>query len=101
MATANTMALAAQARRRYTEALVHGLAGVVQAVDGGARELLGKRAEHGEAAKRRQAAQQGIASVTRAGDLPRPGVSSSARMGKLSLVDDDTIEREILSSRLA
>ncbi|HEV8313372.1 MAG TPA: DUF1631 family protein [Burkholderiaceae bacterium] len=123
MATANTMALAAQARRRYTEALVNGLAGVVQAVDGGARELLGKRAEHGEAAKRReaatelharastwlhamedglrQAAQQFIASATRAGDLPRPGASSSARMGKLSLVDDDTIEREILSSRLA
>ena len=122
MATANTMALAAQARRRYTEALVGGLAGVVQAVDGGARELIGKKSEHGETAKRREAAtelhvrastwlhamddglrqamQQGIASATRAGDLPRPG-ASSARMGKLSLVDDDTIEREILSSRLA
>jgi hypothetical protein len=122
MATADTMALAAQARRRYTEALVNGLAGVVQAVDGGARELLGKKSEPAEAAKRREAAtelharastwlhamedglrtaaQQGIASATRAGDLPRPG-ASSARMGKLSLVDDDTIEREILSSRLA
>jgi hypothetical protein len=122
MATADTMALAAQARRRYTEALVNGLSPLVQAVNDGARELLGKRAEHAEAMRRRdaasdlhrlapawlhamedalrQAAQNGIASATRAGDLPRPG-ASSARMGKLSLVDDDTIEREILGSRLA
>ena len=36
-------------------------------------------------------------SALRPGDLPMPGASS----GPLALVDDDTIEREILTSRLA
>jgi hypothetical protein len=36
-----------------------------------------------------------VVSAARAADLPLPGT------GGLSLVDDDTIEREILTSRLA
>jgi hypothetical protein len=121
MATADSMALATQARRRYTEALVNGLGTIVQAVDEGARELMSRPAEHAEAMRRRdtsndlhqragawlqfmgeglrQAGMHGFGSASLPGDLPRAG--SAARMGKLSLVDDDTIEREILGSRLA
>jgi hypothetical protein len=45
----------------------------------------------------RSALTSGVVSVSRPGDLPAP----SNRAASLSLVDDDTIEHEILSSRLA
>jgi hypothetical protein len=119
---ANPTALAQQARRSYVERLLGGIPAVVQAVDQGARTLAGSVAEPAIAMKRRELIptlqgafalwQQGMLTLlratlatgtvtqTRLGDLPvqsagnRPG-------GKLSLVDDDTIEHEILSSRLA
>ena len=119
---ANPTALAQQARRSYVERLLGGMPAVVQAVDQGARSLAAAVAEPAVALKRRELIPtlqgtfpiwlQGITALlkpslttgtiaqTRLGDLPiqagsdRPG-------GKLSLVDDDTIEHEILSSRLA
>ena len=116
---ANPTALAQQARRSYVEGLLAGLPAVVQAVDVGARLLVSQVAEPMVAMKRRElvpdlqkaapywlqgmtqmlrgARLTGIVSATRPGDLPMP----ASRNAKLSLVDDDTIEHEIISSRLA
>src|SRR5512143_1523381 len=116
MATdANSMALAAQARRSYVEGLLNGLPSVMQAIDHGARLQLSQTAEPAVTAKRRDlvddlkrfsgfwlngittmlrgALVSGMVSASRPGDLPAP---SSGRMGNLSLVDNDTIESEIL-----
>jgi Protein of unknown function (DUF1631) len=108
--------LAQQARRRYAEHLVAGLAGVCSAVAQTARALLDKPSVPAVALMRRdlakamgesgglwlQAMVEGVrrialpgSTATRMGDLP------NAPDGGLSLVDDDTIEREILTSRLA
>ena len=110
--------VASQARRLYTEELVKGLTPLVQAVIDAARNLLDKPSEHGQFQRRRdlmqgltsgaQAWHRGIvvglrhvllngASASRPGDLPLP---SGAR-DTLSLVPDDTIELEIVTSRLA
>ena len=109
--------LASQARRLYTEELVKGLVGLVQSALDGSRALLDKPSEHATQARRRdlvhslnngaQAWHRGIVnglrqalgagSVSRPSDLPLPGSSA----GPLSLVDDDTIELEIVTSRLA
>ena len=120
MATdANSMALAAKARRSYVEGLLNGLPSVVQAVDQGARLLLSQVAEPPIAARRRDAVEDlrkastfwlnsainmlrgalisGTVSASRPGDLPLP----SGRGANFSLVDNETIEGEILSSRLA
>ena len=107
--------LAAQARRLYTEELVKGLAPLVQAVCEGGRTLLEKPSERAVAQRRRDIVQellkgaqawhraivQGLRSalldgapVTRQGDLPAAGAA-------MSLVDDDTIDLEIVTSRLA
>jgi len=116
---ANSMALAAQARRSYVEGLINGLPSVIQAVDQGARALLAQVAEPAVVAKRRDVARDlagasaqwlraagdllreglhtGMVSAARPSDLPAP----SSRGGGLTLVDNDTIETEILSSRLA
>ena len=116
---ANPTALAQQARRSYIEGLLSGLPLVVQAVDQGARVLVSQVAEPMLAMRRRElipdlqkaephwlsgmtsmlraASQTGQVSLSRLGDLPVPG----ARGIPLSLVDDDTIELEILTSRLA
>ena len=119
MATAaDSLALAAQARRSYVERLLYGVPGIVQAVEEGARLLAAQTAEHGIQYKRRDAAADlrraaplwvsgittalraslgsGMVSASRPGDLPPPG-----RAASMTLVDDDTIEVEILSSRLA
>jgi len=122
MATnANSMALAAQARRSYIEGLLRGLPGVAQAVDHGARLLVSQVADPATSMRRRDVIQDfqklqgawlqgslaalrgalhggGVLSAVRPGDLPSP--SNRAGAG-LSLVDNDTIESEILSSRLA
>jgi len=111
--------LASQARRLYTEELVKGLVGLVQAAMDGARTLFDKPSEHATLQRRRDLVQglmtgaqgwhRGIvnglrhvmlngASASRPGDLPPPGTSGG---GPLSLVDDDTIELEIVTSRLA
>ena len=119
---ANPTALAQQARRSYVERLLGGLPAVVSAVDQGARTLAASVAEPALGLRRRELIPtlQGVlplwlqgmttllrASVitgtvpqTRLGELPVPP-GSNRTGGKLSLVDDDTIEHEILSSRLA
>jgi len=121
MATeANSMALAAQARRSYVEGLLNGLPSVVQAIDQGARLLLSQVADNATQMRRRELVEDlhknsgawlagatamlrgalltGMVVPSRPGDLP----SAHARPGSgLSLVDNDTIEGEILSSRLA
>ena len=115
----NSTALAQQARRSYVEGLLSGLPSVVQGVDRGARLLVGQVAEPMVAIKRRElvpdlqkatplwlqgmtsmlrgARQTGMVSTTHPGDLPL----TASRHAKLSLVDDDTIEHEIISSKLA
>jgi len=120
MATAaNSMTLASQARRLYTEQLVKGLAALLNTVSEYARGLLDKPAEHGAMARRRDVlieVQKGVGawnqamvaalrqalssggSASRASDLPRPGRDENENF---SLVDNATIEREIVSSRLA
>lgn len=117
---ANSMALAQQARRSYVEGLLAGLPGVVRAIGQRAHALMGEVAEPKVAMRRRElipdfqkaaplwldgmtamlnSARQvgGVSSATRPADLPLP----SSRSAKLSLVDDETIEHEIFSSRLA
>ncbi|MBA4175646.1 MAG: hypothetical protein C0505_03665 [Leptothrix sp. (in: Bacteria)] len=110
--------LAGQARRLYTEELVKGLVPLVQAAIDQARTLLDKPAEHTVLQRRRellqaltagaQAWHKGIVtglrgallhgvSASRPGDLPLPGHGRET----LSLVPDDTIELEIVTSRLA
>lgn len=112
--------LAREARRRYAEYLIHGVPGVVHAVVETARLLQDKPATTDIALLRRELAKalaqsapawqraiiDGVqrvalpgASTERAPDLSPTAVE--ARAGGLSLVDDDTIEREILTSRLA
>ena len=115
----NPTALAQQARRAYAEGLLNGMPTVVQAVDQGARVLLSQVAEGSVTMKRRDAVQDlnssrafwlqgmtqmlrsavrsGSVSMSKPGDLPLP----APRAASMSLVDDDTIENEILSSRLA
>ena len=115
---ADFSALAGQVRRLYTEELVKGLAGIVNAVELTAREQRDKPADYATALRRREtldalhkggpawhqamvgalrnAMLYGV-SASRPGDLPRQPRGDE----KLSLVDDDTIEREILGSRLA
>lgn len=117
--------LAGQARRLYTEELVKGLVPLVQAAIDQARNLLDKPAEHSVFQRRReltqallagaqawhkgivtglrQALQFGV-SATRPADLSPSGASGlTAPQGRetLSLVSDDTIELEIVTSRLA
>ena len=113
---ADPSTLASQARRVYTEQLVKGLPGLVNGVVEAANLLRDKPAEHATAHRRRELAlelHRGAAgwhhamvdalrsallygvSVSRAMDLPGNG------RDQLTLVDDDTIEREILGSRLA
>ena len=110
--------LSEQARRIYAEQLVKGLPAVVNTLAESARSLLDKPSEHVRFQRRRELMHQlqkgaptwhktmvnglrnallhGVSAV-RPADLPMPG----ARSGPLALVDDDTIEREILTSRLA
>jgi len=119
---ANTTALAQQARRGYVEGVLRGLPSVVQAVEQGARNLAAQAAEPAIAMKRRDlvldmqktapfwqqgmvsmlrgALTSGMVSASRPGDLPAAGNRATAA-ANLALVDDDTIEHEILSSRLA
>ena len=111
----NPTALAQQARRAYAEGLLNGMPTVVQAVDQGARVLLSQVAEGSLTMKRRDAVQDlnasrafwlqgmtqmlrsavrsGAVAMSKPGDLPLP----APRAANMSLVDDDTIENEILS----
>ena len=115
---AQTIALAAQARRSYVEGLLAGLGGVVQGVEQGARRVLSLTADPATMMRRRDAVEDlkvsagawlqgadsmlrsamlnGMVSASRPNDLPLPGGRQN-----FSLVDNETIEGEILSSRLA
>ena len=121
MATAaDSIALAARARRSYVDWLLNGVAGVVQAVlDGSNRLLLSTTAEPALQRQRRdimvdlqRAAPAWLDGMTRLlHEASTSGVLMSSRVGELhsrqirasnlSLVDNKTIEAEILSSRLA
>ena len=113
---------ASQARRLYTEELVKGLPAVVQAGLDRARDLLDKPAEHLLAQRRRdlmqglmtgaQAWHRGIVSglrlvllspttSARPSELASLASLSSAAGDAMTLVSDDTIEVEIVTSRLA
>ena len=113
--------LSEQARRVYAEQLVKGLPAVVNTLAESARALLDKPSEHVRLQRRRELLHQlqkgaqtwhktmvnglrnallhGVSAVLPS-DLPMPG-SYAGGGGPLALVDDDTIEREILTSRLA
>jgi hypothetical protein len=119
MATsASPDSIAGQARRLYTEELVKGLTGLVQSVMEASSNLLDKPSEHSVFQRRRDLVQglkkgaqswhrgmvtglrkvlQNGVSASRPGDLPPPGSNRDA----LTLVPDDTIELEIVTSRLA
>lgn len=119
-------AIASQARRLYTEQLVKGLVGVVQAAIDHARNLLDKPSEHATFQRRRdlvqslmtgaQAWHRSIVSGLRhvlthgvsaslPGDLPAPGSrgsgSTTSGQTSFSLVSDEAIDLEIVTSRLA
>jgi hypothetical protein len=116
--SASPDSLAGQARRLYTEELVKGLVGLVQAALDSARSLLDKPGEHAAFQRRRELVQsltggaqtwhRGIVSglrqalmhgvsATRPADLPPVGGANDP----FTLVSDDTIELEIVTSRLA
>ena len=116
--SASPDSIAGQARRLYTEEIVKGLTGLVQSTMEGASTLLDKPSEHGVFQRRRDLVQglkkgaqgwhrgmvvglrkvlQNGVSASRPGDLPVPGSHRDA----LTLVPDDTIELEIVTSRLA
>ena len=110
--------IASQARRLYTEELVKGLVPLVQAALDAARLLLDKPSEHAVFQRRRDLLQGltgGAQSWHRAivaglrealngtGAAPRQSEFAPQAGGRdtLSLVSDDTIELEIVTSRLA
>ena len=117
---ANASALAEQARRLYAEELVKGMPDLIRHLVDNARHALDRPADYQTAQRRRELMQglqksarhwlgnmnEGLRQVLSQGALypaaaePARG-SSSGSMNGLSLVDDDTIEREILTSRLA
>ena len=110
------LALAAQARRVYIEALARGMGGLSRAIKEAAAQLLLQPTEYSVMVARRD----GVQSWSRHGSAWMAGVISNLRhaaaygwidpagaalatsvRGKLTLVDDDTIELEITASRLA
>ena len=111
----DTGQLASRARRLYTDELVKGMPDVVRRIVEVARLAQDKPADHATAQRRRDLA-QGLQKGARAWlsslneglrHVQAHGLTvtstSELRDGRqgLSLVDDDTIDREILSSRLA
>ena len=108
--------LAKQARQLYINELLRGLAGVVAQVVNGAAELLDRPAEYLTVQRRRDLVQDlkrlsnhwhramgaGLRHVLSHGVTAIPMAELPPTLGDpLSLVDNDTIEREILTSRLA
>lgn len=115
---ADPKALAAQARRMFLNVVLYGAAHAMAAVEEGAKllatqpappELLLRRREAWADVQRlREAWRQQLAEQIQSwqGTLSSTGASPTAMAGlsrsaELSLVDDATIEHEILSSRLA
>ncbi|MCY7315972.1 MAG: DUF1631 domain-containing protein [Rubrivivax sp.] len=120
--SASPDSIAGQARRLYTEELVKGLTGVVQNIIDATGALLDKPSEHvvfqrrrdlaqglrkgaqtwhrGIVAGLRQALAHGVA-ASRTSDTPPSGSGSGSGRDGFTLVSDDTIELEIVTSRLA
>ena len=115
MATVGSnLAFAAQARRVYLELLLRELPRVIKAVVDDARALMNENTSPDQMGKRRDLVMDlprcaqpwalafaGYIRAAAAGKAPSIGVSTSSLDGPLSLVDDDTIDLEILSSRMA
>jgi hypothetical protein len=116
MATAaQSLALAAQARRVYLELLLRELPRVVKAIAEDARKLMTENGSPDQMAKRRnmvmdlmRLAQRwalDFAALVRAAASGKPSAAATgmtaAMGGQFTLVDHDTIELEILGSRLA
>jgi hypothetical protein len=117
MAHVDPTTLATQARRLYTEHLIKALPGLVNGIVEAANLLRDRPAETPVVFRRRELAtalHRGVAGWHQAmvgalRDVLIDGGAGArslqpplpARAGPLTLVDDDTIEREILSSRLA
>ena len=118
MATgANPTTLASQARRLYTDEVAKGLEPLAQSIGDHARALLSKTADHAAMQRRRDAVtdlqkfgaawqrgvEDGLRNALLYGTAPsrRGELSPGVHGQNLSLVDNDTIEREIFSSRLA
>ena len=111
--------IASQARRLYIEEVVKGLTPLIQAVLDAARVLVDKPSEHAVFQRRRELLQSLMAGaqgwhcniVTSLRHVLNTGSSSSrpselstlanANRESLSLVSDDTIDLEIVTSRLA
>ena len=108
--------IASQARQRYIDELLHGLPGLVAHLVACAHHLLDKPAEYLTAQRRRDLVQglmkfsggwqnaisTGLRHVLQHGVTAVPMSELPPMLGDpLSLVDNDTIEREILTSRLA
>ncbi|HQY08860.1 MAG TPA: DUF1631 family protein [Burkholderiaceae bacterium] len=108
-------ALAAQARRFYHELVMRELARSIKAVLNAAREHGSQVGSADEMMRRRDLAtdlarqgsrwQQGLLAALATAAAPAAAKSSlrapSSTSGEFTLVDDDTIEQEILASRLA
>lgn len=120
MATsAASSTLATQARRLYTEELIKGLVAVQRVLLAATQELRDKPADPSVALRRRDALDTAIrqlpawtqgaahglhrasAGAAAAASQSAAPAGQRALLGDLSLVDDDTIEREILGSRLS
>ncbi len=107
--------LAQQARRRYAEAVLQGLPGVMHGIDQSVRTLVSEVAEPQLMMRRREVAldlqkaapfwrqgvQQMVQEALRTGVVGTKLPTPAGRDPAFTLVDDDTIEHEILSSRLA
>jgi hypothetical protein len=107
--------LSSQARRLYTEELVKGLVAVVQSAIDGARTLMDKPSEHTLFQRRRELTQalmagaqqwhrgivHGLREVLANGVATTRPPEPAGGKDTLSLVSDDTIELEIVTSRLA
>ncbi|MDH0864780.1 DUF1631 family protein [Mitsuaria sp. GD03876] len=114
-ADARSQALASQARRVHTEVLLRGLPAMVAVLTTAVQDLLAQPAEHSLQMARRDAYEAWQRAATpwhaRLGKSLRHAyhhgagdsrsASLSSRPQNLSLVSDDTIEREIIASRLA
>lgn len=108
--------IANQARRLYVDELTRNLVGLVEAVMQASRTLFEKPADHATFTRRRdllqelqrgaQAWHRGMVTGLRAAlhngaTTTRPVDLQQTRSSGLTLVDDDTIELEIVTSRLA
>ncbi len=114
---AASIVIATQARRAYVENILTALPSLVEAIEAGARVLLGKIADPGLVQRRRSAVEQlngkgtawrsELEKVLREGQsrgkvhFSRPSQFADASSSDFTLVEDSTIEGEIVSSRLS